>query len=529
MGGEKEMDQVVEICEDEEKSEKSERSVGSSRSPGLMKRPAPALDLNEVVAAEGSEEWEVERGDDEDDGGSTTEVAGGGSSSNNSSTNNCSNEDNNNSGGAEGSGERVPRVRPYIRSKMPRLRWTPDLHLSFVHAIERLGGQERATPKLVLQMMNVRGLSIAHVKSHLQMYRSKKLDDSGQEKSGMSSVMSPMDTRPGRGDRLHEMFYQRSGAHQYFRMESGGFFPSRSVHDHDRLYSLLHRLQLQRPLDLRSCNFGGHQQWAFNQQAAARASTMKDHSPASVLTQDMVYRKDEKPSTSHTFDMRETTAGNGSMRPSHQFLEERRWLPGEMVAKQRLEGNRIGSLDLGVRSSSPLAKALPMNPISTDSSLGWKGSSNYCYNDNIIHSNSHHPIVINDSLEPQFEKNPFRLELQKHPMNKPMTTSEEILARKETHIPEVKRMRMTMERDWNPNLHLSLSPNLVNDESTSKKDHEAEEEGDSVLVLSLSPPISMQQEETSKAEIQFLQRGSSHKAALGLSTLDLTMSIKALE
>lgn len=34
------------------------------------------------------------------------------------------------------------KVRKYNRSKMPRLRWTPDLHMSFVHAIERLGGQE---------------------------------------------------------------------------------------------------------------------------------------------------------------------------------------------------------------------------------------------------------------------------------------------------------------------------------------------------------------------------------------------------
>ena len=31
-------------------------------------------------------------------------------------------------------------VRPYIRSKIPRLRWTQELHRCFIHAVESLGG-----------------------------------------------------------------------------------------------------------------------------------------------------------------------------------------------------------------------------------------------------------------------------------------------------------------------------------------------------------------------------------------------------
>ncbi|CAM8936350.1 unnamed protein product [Rhodiola kirilowii] len=65
-------------------------------------------------------------------------------------------------------------VRQYVRSKSPRMRWTPELHRSFVRAIEMLGGQQNATPKLVLQLMDARGLTISHIKSHLQMYRSMK-------------------------------------------------------------------------------------------------------------------------------------------------------------------------------------------------------------------------------------------------------------------------------------------------------------------------------------------------------------------
>ncbi|KAK6159933.1 hypothetical protein DH2020_003314 [Rehmannia glutinosa] len=64
----------------------------------------------------------------------------------------------------------------------PRLKWTHELHQRFVDAVNQLGGAEKATPKSLMRVMGIHGLTLYHLKSHLQVAQALQMQMEVQKK-----------------------------------------------------------------------------------------------------------------------------------------------------------------------------------------------------------------------------------------------------------------------------------------------------------------------------------------------------------
>uniref|UniRef100_A0A453D3P0 HTH myb-type domain-containing protein n=2 Tax=Aegilops tauschii subsp. strangulata TaxID=200361 RepID=A0A453D3P0_AEGTS len=152
-----------------------------------------------------------------------------------------------------------------------RIRWTPELHERFVDCVSKLGGADRATPKGILKLMNSDGLTIYHIKSHLQQkYRMAKYMPAPSSSS--SSEGRQHEKRAAGSDTQHELD-PKTGMHitEALRVQLD---VQRRLHE---------QLEIQRKLQVRIEEQGKRLQKMFEDQLKASGNTAPAAGPDVVL------------------------------------------------------------------------------------------------------------------------------------------------------------------------------------------------------------------------------------------------------
>ncbi|KAE8729098.1 Myb family transcription factor APL [Hibiscus syriacus] len=129
----------------------------------------------------------------------------------------------------------------------PRLKWTPDLHERFIEAVNQLGGANKATPKTVMELMDIPGLTLYHLKSHLQKYRLGK-NLHGQANNSTNKIGEVTTA----GDRMSEANGTRMNSLSIGPQTNKGLQISEALHMQIEVQRRLHeQLEVQRHLQLR--------------------------------------------------------------------------------------------------------------------------------------------------------------------------------------------------------------------------------------------------------------------------------------
>ncbi|KAM7269461.1 hypothetical protein ACFE04_024958 [Oxalis oulophora] len=178
-----------------------------------------------------------------------------------------------------------------VPSTKARMRWTQELHEAFVEAVNHLGGCERATPKGVLKLMNVEGLTIYHVKSHLQKYRTARYRPEASEGSS--------EKKPSRSEEMKSLDLKAHvGITEALRLQME---VQKQLHE---------QLEIQRNLQLRIEEQGKHLQMMFEKQRkieeekskatasdrespSAVESPKQDHAKTSIADSSEVHKPEE--------------------------------------------------------------------------------------------------------------------------------------------------------------------------------------------------------------------------------------------